>query len=112
AYDVPIERLALSGDGRLIVSAAHEPQLKVWSYDTRYQLGTIQLEDGPAVSLAVRNNRIVTGHANGAVDVYDLDTKQRLFRFKRNDATIWAVDFIASEDRVAAASHDWTVTLW
>jgi serine/threonine protein kinase len=112
AYDAPIERLALSGDGRLIVTAAHEAQLKVWSYDTRYQLGTIQLEDGPAVSLAVRNNRVVTGHANGAVDIYDLDSKRRLFRFKRNDATIWAVDFIASEDRIATASHDWMVTLW
>jgi hypothetical protein len=112
AYDAPVEQLALSGDGRLIVTAAHEAQLKVWSYDTRYQLGTIQLEDGPAVSLAVRNNRVATGHANGAVDIYDLDSKRRLFRFKRNDATIWAVDFVASEDRIATASHDWMVTLW
>ncbi|MFT3732483.1 MAG: serine/threonine-protein kinase [Hyphomicrobium sp.] len=112
AYDGPVEELALSGDGHLIVTASHEPLLKVWSYDTRYQLGTIPLEDGPAVSLAVRNNRVVTGHANGAVAIYDLDTKQRLFRFKRNDATIWAVAFVASEDRIAAASHDWTVTLW
>jgi serine/threonine protein kinase len=112
AYDVPIERLALSGDGRLIVTAAHEPQLKIWSYDSRYQLGTIALEDGPAISLAVRNNRVVTGHADGAVAVYDLESKRRLYRFKRNDATIWAVDFIGSEDRIAAASHDWTVSLW
>jgi len=112
AYDMPIERLALSGDGRLIVTAAHEPQLKIWSYDSHYQLGTIALEDGPAVSLAVRNNRVATGHANGAIDIYDLDSKRRLYRFKRNDATIWAVDFINSEDRVAAASHDWTVALW
>ncbi len=112
AYSAPIERLALSGDGHLIVTAAHEPQLKIWSYDTRYQLATIPLEDGPAVSLAVRNNRVVTGHANGVVAVYDLDSKHRLYRFKRNDATIWAVDFVGSEDRIAAASHDWTVALW
>ncbi|MET0407815.1 MAG: WD40 repeat domain-containing serine/threonine-protein kinase, partial [Hyphomicrobium sp.] len=112
AYSVPIERMALSGDGRLIVTAAQEPQLKIWSYDSRYQLGAIALEDGPAVSLAIRNNRVVTGHANGAVDIYDLESKRRLYRFQRNDATIWAVDFVGSEDRVAAASHDWTVSLW
>lgn len=112
AYDAPIERLALNGDGRLIVTAAHEPLLKIWSYDSRNEVGTISLEDGPAVSLAVRNNRVATGHANGAIDIYDLDSKRRLYRFKRNDATIWAVDFINSEDRIAAASHDWTVTLW
>jgi WD40 repeat protein len=74
--------------------------------------GAIALEDGPATSFAVRNNRVVTGHANGAVAVYDLDTKRRLYRFKRNDARIWDVTFVGSEDRVAAASHDWTVAIW
>ena len=54
----------------------------------------------------------MTGHSNGAVAIYDLDTRRRLFRFKRNDATIWAVAFLGSEDRVAAASHDWTVAVW
>jgi serine/threonine protein kinase len=113
AFDAPIERLALSGDGRLIVaSSATEPRLKIWSYDSRDQLGTIELEDGPAVSLAVRNNRVAVGHANGAIAIYDMDSKRRLFRFKRNEATVWAVDFVASEARFAAASHDWTVTVW
>ena len=63
-------------------------------------------------SLAARNNRVVTGHANGAVAIYDLDTQRRLYRFKRNDARIWAVTFVGSEDRVAAASHDWTLAIW
>jgi serine/threonine protein kinase len=112
AGDTAIEKLALSGDGRLIVTASHEPVLKIWSYGSRYQLATIPLDDGPAVSLAIRNNRVVTGHANGAVAIYDLDNRRLLYRFKRNDATIWAVDFLGSEDRVAAASHDWTVAIW
>ena len=60
----------------------------------------------------MRNNRVATGHANGAVAVYDLDTKRRLYRFKRNDARIWSVAFVGSEDRIAAASHDWTVAIW
>ncbi len=112
AHDSAVEGLALSGDGRLIVTTSKEPELKIWSYDSHYQQGTIALEDGPATSLAVRNNRVVTGHSNGAVAIYDLDTRRRLFRFKRNDATIWAVAFVGSEDRVAAASHDWSVALW
>ncbi len=112
AHDGAVEGLALSGDGRLIVTTSREPELKIWSYDSRYQQGAIALEDGPATSLAVRNNRVMTGHSNGAVAIYDLDTRRRLFRFKRNDATIWAVAFLGSEDRVAAASHDWTVAVW
>ncbi len=100
AHDGAVEGLALSGDGRLIVTTSRDPELKIWSYDSHYQQGSIALEDGPATSLAVRNNRVVTGHSNGAVAIYDLDTRRRLFRFKRNDATIWAVAFVGSEDRV------------
>ena len=112
AYDGPVEGLSLSGDGRLIVTTSLQPELKLWSFDTHDAKGTIALDDGPATSLMVRNNRAITGHANGAVAVYDLDSKQRLYRFKRNDARIWAAAFTGSEDRVATASHDWTVALW
>ena len=112
AFDSAIEELALSGNGRLIVTASSEPTLKIWSYDSHYQQGTIPLEDGAATSLAVRNNRVVTGHANGAIAVYDLESRRRLFRFKRNDATIWSVAFAGSEDRIVAASHDWSVAVW
>ena len=112
AHDGVIEAMALSGDGRLIVTAPREPELRVWSFDTRELKSVISLDGGPATSLRVRNNRAVTGHADGSVAVYDLDTGKRLFRFKRNDAKIWSVAFAGSEDRVAAASHDWTVALW
>ncbi|WP_045834868.1 serine/threonine-protein kinase [Hyphomicrobium sp. 99] len=112
AFDGAIDKLALSGNGRLIVTASEEPTLKIWSYDSHYQQGTIPLEDGPATTLAVRNNRVVTGHSNGAIAVYDLESRHRLFRFKRNDATIWSVAFVGSEDRIAAASHDWSVAVW
>jgi WD40 repeat protein len=112
AHDGAIEGLALSGDGRLIVTASREAELRIWSFDSHDSRGTIALDDGPATALAVRNNRAVTGHADGAVAVYDLDSKRRLFRFKRNDAMIWSVAFVGSEDRIAAASHDWTVALW
>jgi hypothetical protein len=112
AHDGAIEGLALSGDGRLIVTTSKAPELEIWSYDSHYEQGTIALEDGPATSLAVRNNRVATGHSDGAVAIYDLDSRRRLFRFKRNDARIWAVAFVGSEDRVAAASHDWSVALW
>jgi WD40 repeat protein len=112
AHDGAVEGLSLSGDGRLIVTTSHEPELRIWSFDSRSAKGTIALEDGPATSLTVRNNRAVTGHANGAVAVYDLDSMRRLYRFKRNDAPIWAAGFAGSEDRIAVASHDWTVALW
>jgi WD40 repeat protein len=112
AHDGAIDGLSLSGDGRLIVTTGADRKLRTFDAETQQPRLTIALDDGEATSLAVRNNRAVTSHADGVAAVYDLDTGRRLYRFKRNDASIWAAVFAGSEDRIAAAGHDWTVALW
>lgn len=112
AHDGPIETMGLSGDGRLIVTASNDRVLKIWNRATRASVGNIYMDDGPATSLSVRNHRALTSHADGSINLWDLDTQQRLYRFKRNDASIWAATFLGSEDRLAAAGHDWMTTLW
>ena len=112
AHDGVIERIALSGDGRLIITLGHDNILKIWAADGHALQGVILLTDGPATSLAVRNNRAVVAHVDGSVGVYDLDTRNRLYRFKRNDSTVWSVAFAGSQDRIAAAGQDWAVALW
>ncbi|HPG88232.1 MAG TPA: serine/threonine-protein kinase [Hyphomicrobium sp.] len=112
AHDGAIDGLALSGDGRLIVTTGSDRQLKIWNAETRQLNGAIALDAGTATSLSVRNNRAVTGHADGTVSVYDLDTRTKLYTFKRTDAGIWASAFAGSEDLVAAAGQDTTIALW
>jgi len=112
AHDAAVTGIALSGDGRLVVTASADGTLKVWSAQSHAPIGTINLPGGPATSLAVRNNRAVTSHRDGTTSVYDLDTRNRLYTFKRNEAAVWAAVFAGTEDAVAAGSHDWSVTLW
>ena len=112
AHDGAIDAISLSGDGRLIVTAGSDKTLKIWNAQTQTLQGTIALDAGTATSLSVRNNRAVTSHADGTVAVYDLDSRSRIYSFKRNDASVWAAAFAGSEDRIAAAGHDWTVALW
>ncbi len=112
AHDGPVEHLSLSGDGRLIVTASDDRALKIWVRETLEPAGAIYMDDGPATSLSMRNNRALTTHADGSTNIWDIEKKQRLYRFKRNEASIWAASFTGSEDRFAAAGHDWTVALW
>ncbi len=112
AHDGAIEQLSLSGDGRLIVTSGSDKTLKIWDAQSQVLRGTIALHEGPATSLTVRNNRAATSHADGSVVIYDLDSQRRLYRFKRNDASVWAAAFAGSEDRIAAAGHDWAVAVW
>lgn len=112
AHDGAIDGIALSGDGRLIVTTGSDRLLKIWNAETRQLNGTIALDAGVATSLAVRNNRAVTAHANGTVAVHDLDKRVQLLAFKRNDAAVWAAAFAGSEDLVAAAGQDSNIALW
>lgn len=112
AHDGPVEAIKLSGDGRLIITIADDRVLKIWNRDAGTAAGAIYMDDGPATSLSVRNNRALTTHTDGSTNLWDLDKRTRLYRFKRNDASVWAATFAGSEDRIAAGSHDWTVALW
>ena len=112
AHDGVIDGLSFSGDGRLIVTAGADQTLKIWDAQTYNQTGTLVLDKGAATSLNVRNNRAVTSHTDGSAIVWDLDSKRALFRFKRNDASVWSATFAGSEDQIATAGHDWTVALW
>ncbi|MGL4396562.1 MAG: protein kinase domain-containing protein [Hyphomicrobium sp.] len=112
AHSGPISAVSYSGDGRLIVTISTDSWLRIWHSSGHTEAGAIYMQDGQATSLSVRNNRALTSHGDGSVNIWDLDRKQRLFHFKRNDASIWAASFTGSEDRIAAGSHDWTVALW
>jgi serine/threonine protein kinase len=112
AHDGAIDGLAFSGDGRLIVTIGSDRTLKIWNAESRQLTGAIYLDAGIATALSVRNNRAVTGHADGSIAVYDLETHKQLFAFKRTEASIWAATFAGSEDLIATGGQDMTVALW
>lgn len=107
-----VSDLAYSEDGRVLVTTGKDAAMKVWNASSGVLVRTIELDDGPAVSLALSGSRAVTGHATGEVVVWDYEKAEKIARFKRNDAEVWSVTFAGSVDRIAASSHDWKVTLW
>ncbi len=107
-----VSALAYSEDGRVLVTAGKDGTLKVWNASSSALVRTIELDDGAAVSLGLSGSRAVTGHADGAVVIWDYEKAEKVAQFKRNDAEVWSVTFAGSPNRVAASSHDWKVTLW
>jgi serine/threonine protein kinase len=104
--------VGFAGDGKWIVSAGADATLKVWSTATRTLVRTLELDSGPATALATEGLRAVTGHKDGAVALWDLETGDKLASFRRNEASIWSVAFAGGPDRFAAAGHDWAVALF
>lgn len=107
-----VTALAYGDDGRLMVTTGQDATLKVWNAASNVLLRTIEMDDGPAVSMALSGSRAVTGHSHGEVVIWDIEKAEKVASFKRNEAEVWSVTFAGSQDRVAASSHDWKVTLW
>ncbi|MEL6299768.1 MAG: serine/threonine-protein kinase [Pseudomonadota bacterium] len=95
-----------------LVTTGADKTLKVWGARWGNHIRTLELDDGQATALSVQGQRAVTGHDNGAVALWDLESGERLARFQRNEARIWSVVFLDRGKTVAAAGHDWTVALW
>jgi WD40 repeat protein/serine/threonine protein kinase len=112
AHRGSISGAAYSDDGRRIVTTGADGAMKVWDAEHRNLVRTIELDDGPATSLALSGGRALTGHANGKVVLWDIDRAEKIASVQRNEANIWAVAFTGDPYRFATASHDWKVTLW
>lgn len=120
AHQGGVSKIAFTADGRYLVTAGADRTLKLWGgagslWDSRYRsiVRTMTFTYGPVTALHVRGMTAVTGHAEGAIAIWDLSTGREIASLKRNDARVWSVRFIdATTKRIAVAAHDWTVTLW
>ncbi|MDX2308862.1 MAG: serine/threonine-protein kinase [Hyphomicrobium sp.] len=112
AHQGTVSALAFTPDGRQIVSSGRDGTVRVWNAATESLVRTIELDDGPATALAVADGRILTGHQNGRIVLWDLERATKIGEYKRNEAEIWALAFLGSEERFASASHDWKIAIW
>lgn len=108
----PATAAKFSDDGRYLASVTADAKMRIWNPRNQQIVRTIELDNGPALSFAIRDSFALTGHSRGEVVLWNWQTAAKLGTFKRNDAEIWSVTFLGSTDRFAAASHDWKVSLW
>ena len=104
--------VTFTDDSRSLVSVGADRALKIWSTNSGSLAKSIDLGGATATSVAVSGRRALTGHSDGNVMLWDLDSGAKVGTFKRNEAAIWSVSFAGSNSQVLAASHDWSVTLW
>ncbi|MGI9521380.1 MAG: protein kinase domain-containing protein [Hyphomicrobiaceae bacterium] len=112
AHQSPVTNARFAKSGKLIVTTGADGTLKVWDAASRILQRVIDLSEGPATALATREELALTGHSEGAVVLWDLDTGLQSEKFKRNEAAIWEIVFAGSSERFWAAGHDWSTALW
>ncbi len=104
--------LAYSADGQQIVSAGADATLRIWSAARATLIRTVELDAGAATAFGHTRGRAATGHKDGTVALWDIETGAKLATFKRNDAPILALAFAGRPERIAAAGQDGDVAVW
>jgi len=107
-----VTAVAYASDGSAIATVGADARLKIWDPTSNTLVRTIELDNGPATTLALFGDRALTGHATGEIVLWDWRKAEKIATFKRNEAEIWSVVFAGRADRFAASSHDWKVALW
>jgi WD40 repeat protein len=104
-HGAPLRAVALASDRKTVVTAGDDSKLKLWNVET----GQLTVELGPtanpprAVLVPPSSPFVVAGLADGQIEVWHLDTKQRLttLRLPGDSRLAWLPD-----GRVLAASGD------
>ncbi len=112
---------AHSGTVNGIVFLDHDRRILTGGYDGEFAEWDVQGRllrrapaDSPITAMTAdeRDNIVVTGHADGAVRVWRLDTLQRLFVYKVHDGEVRAVAYLHGQHRMASSGTDTRVFLW
>ena len=79
AHEGTILRLALSPDGRRLLSCADDRSVKLWdAAELKQQRAFGQQRDWASAAAFLANDRIAVGRLDGSLDFYDLNTGQAL----------------------------------
>ena len=114
----PVHGLAVSPDGRLVLSASGFPQgdhtLRLWDLRSRQQLRRFEGHKGDVLcaAFAPDGKRAISGGDDGTARLWDVDTGKELRRFHGHTATILTIAFAADGRRFLTGSHDTTMRLW
>ena len=109
-----INSVAVSTDGRYIVSGSVDSQLKLWDFQSSKELTTLQGHTDliRSVVFSPNGNYILSGSFDDMVKLWDVASAQELKTFSGHTDDIWSVAFSPDGKYIISGSGDKTVKLW
>lgn len=118
-HDRPITSIAISPDGRLVVTASMDGVARL--YDLRSRIGWIRIKPSldssvTSVAFSPNGNEIVFGRGDGVVSAWDVSSLSsdpiETLALRGHAAPVVDVQFSADGTIIASSSLDGTVRLW
>ena len=109
-----VNGVAVSPDGRRVVSASYDQTLKVWDLETGQELRTLagHSDSVNAVAVCPDGRRAVSASDDKTLKVWDLETGQELRTLTGHSNLVKGVAVSPDGRRVVSASYDQTLKVW
>jgi WD40 repeat protein len=109
-----VSSLALSKDGKILVSASKDKTIKIWHLKTGQLLRTIEGHKNGiyAVALSDDGQIIASGSADNTIKLWHLETGELLSTFTGHNNTVTALVFADKGNTLVSGSLDKTIKIW
>ena len=115
AHPGHVNSLALSPDGKRIVSGGGDAIIKVWDIATGKELITIpkaHTNEITSVAFSPDGKRIASGDNSGEIKVWDEASGKEMIALKGHKNRIYSVAFSQDGTRIVSGSEDMTAKVW
>jgi WD40 repeat protein len=109
-----VRSLAMSADGKLLVSGSLDKTIKIWQLETGQLIRTLKGHQAEvcAIALGPDEQIIASGSADKTIKLWHVQTGELLATFTGHSDVVTAVAFTASGDILVSGSLDKTIKIW
>ena len=113
-HSEPVTSVALSADGRTIISGSAEGTIKVWDLESGDCLRTLQGHSWrvSSIALSADGRTIVSGSGDTTVKVWDLASGDCLRTLEGHSEPVTSVALAADGRTVVSGSQDRSIKVW
>ena len=109
-----VRSLAVSADGKILVSGSRDKTIKIWHLETGELMHTLKgHRDGVyAIALSPDGQILASGSVDKTIKLWHLETGELLGTFIGHTNTVTALAFTASGEILVSGSLDKTIKIW
>lgn len=113
-HTAPVNAIAISGDGRYVLSCAKDETIRLWDAATGGEIRQLAGHEGYITCLAISpdSRHGLTGSWDTTARLWDLETGATVRQFVGHQDRVQAVAFSEDMKHVLSSSYDRTMRLW
>lgn len=108
-----VKTLAVSNDGKYILSGSSDKNMKLWDLETGKQIYTFEGHQGIIRAVFfISKQQAVSAAEDGTLKLWDLESCECLHTFEGHTSPIYTATFIAERMQVISGSADGILKIW